>query len=125
MAQMTSVSVNIQTASSKMRTAVEIGQSAIDSFMQSPWDSIQSSPAEGFVEEKGNVAPATSRLPRAAGDSVIVDGTVYYRFWHVVPDPEIQNLKTITVWCFWKGEGSAWRHTTLVTQLADVDYSSE
>lgn len=124
MMQMTSISAKSETVSSRMYTAVEAGQSAIDRLRKSPWDSIQSSPAEGFVEENGNVMPAISKLPEGAGDSVSIKGTVYYRFWRVVPDPEIQNLKTITVWCFWKG-GGAWRHTVLVTQLADVEHSLE
>ena len=125
MVQMTSISVRSQSVLLKMRTAVEMGQSTIDRLRKTPWDSIHSSPAEGFEEKKGNITPAISMLPFAAGDSVEVRGTVYYRLWHVVPDIEVQNLKTITVWCFWKGDGGAWRHTTLVTQLADVDYSPE
>jgi len=125
MVQMTSISVKSQKASLKMHTAVELGQSAVEHFRKSPWDSLQSSPAKGFMEENGHVVPAVSRLPEAAGDSVLVKGTVYYRLWRVVQDPEIQNLKTITVWCFWKGEGGAWRHTALVTQLTDVEHSPE
>jgi len=125
MVQMASVSAKSQRVSSKIRTAVEMGQVTIEHFRKSPWDSIQSSPAEGFVEENGNVVPAISKLPGAAGDSISVKGKVYYRLWWVVQDKEIQNLKTITVWCFWKGEGGAWRHTALVTQLTDVEYSPQ
>ena len=123
MVQMTSISAKGRVASSKMRIAVEMGQSLIDHFRKTSWDSIKSSSPEGFVEEGDGFAPATSKLPRAAGDSVIVQGTVYYRVWRVVQDPEIPNLKTITVWCCWKGEGGAWRHTALATQLTDVEYS--
>ena len=125
MVQMTTVTARSHTPSSKMRTAVKMGQSAMDAFRKSQWDSVQSSPAEGFIEENGKIIPAASRLPQVAGDSVSVRGTVYYRIWRVVPDPEIKSLKTVTVWCFWKGEGGAWRHTTLVTQLADVEHLAE
>ena len=122
MLQMTSITAKGQAASSGMRTAVKIGQSAIDSFRKTPWDSIRSSPAEGFEGgADGKVVPAFSMLSKAAGDSVSVRGTVYYRLWRVVPDPEIPNLKTITVWCCWKGKENTWRHTMLVTQVTDVD----
>ena len=125
MVQMTSIAARSHTASSRTHIAVEMGQKIIDRLQKTPWDSIRSSPAEGFVEENGVVAPAVSRLPGAAGDSVSVKGTMYYRLWRIVQDPEIQNLKTITVWCFWKGEGGAWRHTALVTQLTDVEYPAQ
>ena len=100
-----------------------MGQSLIDHFQKGSWDSIQSSSSEGFMEKSDGFAPAVFNLPAAAGDSVIVQGAVYYRIWRVVQDPEIPGLKTITVWCCWKGEGGAWRHTALVTQLTDVEYS--
>ena len=122
MVQMTSISAKSQTASLRMRTAVEMSQSTIDRFRKSPWDSIHSSKVEGFVEENGNIAPVISKLPGTAGDHVAIQGTVYYLLWHVALDKEIQNLKTITVWCFWKGEGGTWRHTSLVTQLTDVEH---
>jgi hypothetical protein len=122
MVQMTSIAATSRAASSKMRIAVELGESVIEHFRNTPWNSIRSSPLEGFVEANGVFAPATFNLPMAAGDSVTVLGTVYYRIWRVVPDREIPNLKTITVWCCWKGEGDAWRHTALVTQLTDVNY---
>ncbi|MCL1927050.1 MAG: hypothetical protein FWF95_08005 [Syntrophorhabdaceae bacterium] len=125
MVQMTSVSTKSQSISSRKRMAVEAGQSKMDLLCKYPWDLIRSSSDEGFVEENGSVMPAVSRLPGGAGDSVSIGGTKYYRFWRVVPDPEIQHLKTITVWCFWKSEGGLWRHTALVTQLADVEHSPE
>jgi len=53
---------------------------------------------------------------------VTVQGTTYYRLWQVTPDPEIPNLKTITVWCCWRSDKSPWRQTMLVTQRADAGY---
>ena len=125
MVQMTSIAAKSRTTPSKMRTAVEMAGSVLDHFRTLPWDSIRSSPSEGFVEEKGVFVPATSMLPEAAGDSVSVRGIQYYRIWRVVSDEEIPNLKTITVWCCWREAGGAWRHTALVTQLTDVKYSPE
>lgn len=104
MVQMTSIVAKSQTDASRMRTAVELGQSAVDRFRDIPWGAVRSSPAEGFEQARGGLVPAFSRLPSAAGDSVAVHGTAYYRLWHVAPDTEIPNLKTLTVWCCWRGK---------------------
>jgi hypothetical protein len=103
-----------------MRTAIDLSQAAIDRIQQMPWDSIGSSPPEGFREGGDGVVPVFARLPGAAGDSVSVHGTVYYRVWQVMPDAHVPKLKTLTVLCCWREGRADWRHAVLVTQIADL-----
>jgi hypothetical protein len=125
MVQMTSVVSRNPMTSARTRVAVDMAQDAIDRFRKTPWDSIRSSPAEGFAASEGGVGPAYSNLPGAAGDSVAVQGTMYYRLWRVAPDERLPNLKTVTVWCCWRDGDGAWRDAVLVTQLADVGYPKD
>ena len=122
MVQMTALTAKVPFSSSNARTATELGQEAIDRLFQVPWSELRSSHPDGFQAGTEGVSPAFSRLAASAGDSVTVQGTTFYRVWRVNPDPEIPNLKTITVWCCWRSGKSSWRQTMLVTQRTDAGY---
>jgi Tfp pilus assembly protein PilV len=122
MVQMTALTAKAPFASSNARTATELAQEAIDRLFQVPWGALRSSHPDGFQAGREGVSPAFSRLAASSGDSVTVRGTTFYRVWQVTPDPEIPNLKTITVWCCWRSGKSTWRQTMLVTQRADAGY---
>jgi hypothetical protein len=122
MVQTTALTAKVPFSSSNARTATELGQEAIDRLFQVPWSELRSSHPDGFQAGTEGVSPAFSRLAASAGDSVTVQGTTFYRVWRVNPDPEIPNLKTITVWCCWRSGKSSWRQTTLVTQRTDAGY---
>ncbi len=122
MVQMTAVIAKAPFASSNARTATELSQEAIDRLFQLPWGELRSSNPDGFRSGAEGVAPAFSRLAASSGDSVTLQGTTFYRVWQVTPDPEIPNLKTITVWSCWRSGKSSWRQTMLVTQRADAGY---
>ncbi len=122
MAQMTALTAKGPFASSNARTATELAQESIDRLFQVPWGGLRSSHPDGFQAGAEGISPAFSRLAASSGDSVTVRGTTFYRVWHVTPDPEIPNLKTITVWCCWRSGRSSWRQSMLVTQRADAGY---
>jgi hypothetical protein len=122
MGQMTVLTAKAPFASSNARTGTELAQEAIDRLFQIPWGELRSSHPDGFQMDTGGVSPAFSRLAASSGDSVNVQGTTFYRVWQVTPDPEIPNLKTITVWCCWRSGKSSWRQTMLVSQRADAGY---
>jgi len=122
MVQMTAFTANAPFSSSNPRTATELAQGAIDRLFQVPWGQLRSSHPDGFEAGADGVSPAFSRLAASSGDSVTIRGTTFYRVWQVTPDPEIPNLKTITVWCCWRSGKSAWRQAMLVTQRADAGY---
>ena len=122
MVQMTALTATSPFSSSYARTATELAQEAIDRLFQVPWGELRSSHPDGFQAGTEGMFPAFSRLAASSGDSVTVQGTTYYRVWRVTPDPEIPNLKTITVWCCWRSGKSSWRQTMLVTQRADAGY---
>ena len=122
MVQMTALTANAPFSSSNPRTATELAQGAIDRLFQVPWGQLRSSHPAGFEAGADGVSPAFSRLAASSGDSVTIRGTTFYRVWQVTPDPEIPNLKTITVWCCWRSGKSAWRQAMLVTQRADAGY---
>ena len=122
MVQLTAVTAKAPFASSNARTATELAQEAIDHLFRVPWSALRSSHPDGFQADREGVSPAFSRLAASSGDSVTVRGTTFYRVWQVTPDPEIPNLKTITVWCCWRSGESSWRQSMLVTQRADAGY---
>ena len=122
MVQLTAVTAKDPFASSDARTATELAQEAIDRLFQVPWGALRSSHPDGFQAGTEGVSPAFSRLAASSGDSVTIRGTTFYRVWQVTPDPEIPNLKTITVWCCWQSGKSSWRQAMLVTQRADAGY---
>ena len=122
MVQLTAVTSRAPLSSSTARTATELAQEAIDRLFLVPWCELRSSHPDGFQTDKEGVSPAFSRLAASSGDSVNVQGTTFYRVWRVTPDPEIPNLKTITVWCCWGSGKSSWRQAMLVTQRADAGY---
>ncbi len=122
MFQMTALTVGNPLASSKLRTATGLAQSALDRFQETSWSALRSSDPDGFRRGSDGGFPAFSRLADSAGDSVDVQGTRYYRVWQVTQDPEIPALKTISVWCCWRQGQGAWRQVVLVTQRADAGY---
>lgn len=122
MVQLTAVTAKSPFSSSNARTATELAQEAIDRLFQVPWGELRSSHPDGFEAGTEGVSPAFSRLAASSGDSVTVQGTMFYRVWQVTPDPEIPNLKMITVWCCWRSGKSSWRQAMLVTQRADAGY---
>ena len=122
MIQLTALTAKAPFSSSNLRTATELAQEAIDRLFQVPWGELRSSHPDGFQAGTEGVSPAFSRLAASTGDSVTLQGTTYYRVWKVTPDPEIPNLKTITVWCCWRSGKSSWRQTMLVSQRADAGY---
>jgi Tfp pilus assembly protein PilV len=122
MVQMTAVTAKPPFSSSNARTATELAQEAIDRLFRDPWGELRSSHPDGFQAGTEGVSPAFSRLAASSGDSVTIQGTTFYRVWQVTPDPEIPNLKTITVWCCWRSGKSSWRQAILVTQRSDARY---
>jgi hypothetical protein len=122
MVQMTALTAKAPFASSIPRTATDLAQEAVDRLIQIPWGKLRSSHSDGFQTGAEGVSPAFSRLDEFSGDSVALQGTTFYRIWRVTPDPEIPNLKTITVWCCWRSGKRSWRQTMLVTQRADAGY---
>ena len=102
MVQMTALTAKAPFPSSTPRTATELAQEAIDRLFLVPWGELRSSPPDGFQAGADGVSPAFSRLAASSGDSVALQGTTFYRVWRVTADPEIPNLKTITVWCCWR-----------------------
>jgi hypothetical protein len=122
MGQVTALTAKAPFTSSNARVATDLAQEAIDRLFQVPLGEIRSSHPDGFQADKEGVSPAFSRLAASAGDSVTLQGMVYYLVWQVTPDPEISSLKTITVWCCWRSGKSSWRQTMLVSQRADAGY---
>ncbi|HEX8042301.1 hypothetical protein [Candidatus Deferrimicrobium sp.] len=122
MVQMTALTAKAPFPSSNLRTATELAQEAIDRLCQVPWGQLRSSHPDGFQAGVDGAAPAFARLTTSSGDSVTIEGTTFFRVWQVTPDPEIPNLKTITVWCCWRSGKSTWRQSMLVTQRADAGY---
>ncbi len=105
---------------SKVLLATDLVQATVDRLQEIPWSELHSSRLEGFQQGPDGVSPAFSRLPDASGDSVIAQGTTFYRVWLVTQDPEIPGLKTISVWCCWRQGEGPWRQVALVTQRADA-----
>ena len=122
MVQLTALTAKTPFPPSNPRVATDLAQEAIDRLFQTPLGELRSSHPDGFESGTGGVSPAFSRLAASSGDSVTVQGTTFYRVWQVTPDPEIPNLKTITVWCCWRSGKSSWRQTMLVSQRADAGY---
>ena len=120
MIQMTAVTASNPHVSSRVRIATGLAQAALDRFREADWSALKSSGSEGFRQGPEGVSPAFSLLSKAAGDSVDVRGTIYYRIWQVTRDPEIPALKTVSVWCCWRQGDGPWRQVVLVTQLADA-----
>jgi len=122
MVQTTALTAKAPFTSSNARVATDLAQEAIDRLFQVPWGELRSSHPDGFQAGTEGVSPDFSRLAASSGDSVNAHGTTFYRVWQVTPDPEIPNLKTITVWCCWRSGKNSWRQTMLVTQRADAGY---
>jgi hypothetical protein len=122
MLELTAITSRIPLAAAMARTATGLAQATLDRFQEIPWSDLRSSRPDGFQQGPEGVSPAFSRFPAAAGDSVVVQGTTYYRVWQVTRDPEVPSLKTISVWCCWRQGDGPWRQVVLVTQRADAGY---
>jgi len=122
MGQMTALTAKLPFASSNARVATDLAQEEIDRLFRVPWGELRSSHPDGFQVGTEGVSPAFPRLAASTGNIVTVQGTIFYRVWQVTPDPEIPNLKTITVWCCWRSGKSFWRQAMLVSQRADAGY---
>jgi Tfp pilus assembly protein PilV len=122
MVQMTALTAKAPFSSSIPRTATDLAQEAVDRLFLVPWGELRSSHPDGFQTDAEGVSPAFFRLAASSGDSANVRGTTYYLVWRVTPDPEVPNLKTITVWCCWRSGKRSWRQTAIVTQRADAGY---
>jgi Tfp pilus assembly protein PilV len=122
MIQLTAVTARNQPASTRVRVATDLAQDTLDRLQEVEWNSLRSSRPDGFMQGTDGVSPSFFRLHEAAGDSVSVQGTNYYRIWQVTPDSEIPALKTIAVWCCWFQGEVGWRQVVLVTQRADAGF---
>lgn len=120
MVQMTGFTARDSFAASRPRMATDLAQKAIDRFRNDPWEALRSSPDGGFVDGPGGVSPNFDLLPTHSGESVNALGTIYYLVWKISPDPDVRNLKTITVWCCWRPGRGPWRNAILATQRADA-----
>jgi hypothetical protein len=120
MLQLTAITAKSPFSPSDARTATELAQDAIDRLFQVPWGELRSSHPDGFHEGADGASPAFSRLAASSGDAVTVRGTTFYRIWRVTADPEVPNLKTITVWCCWRSGTGSWGDEILATQRADA-----
>jgi hypothetical protein len=121
MVQVTALNTKIPLSSTNVRVATDLAQEAIDRLFQVPWTELCSSHPDGFQAGTEGVVPAFSRLAVSSGDSVTLQGITFYRVWQVTADPEIPNLKTITVWCCWRSGKSSWRQEILVSQRTDAE----
>lgn len=122
MIQLTAVSARNQPASTRVRVATGLAQDTLDRFQEVEWQALRSSRPDGFLQGPDGLSPSFSRLHEAAGETISLHGTTYYRIWQVTSDSEIHTLKTIVVWCCWlQGEGG-WRQVVLATQRADAGY---
>jgi hypothetical protein len=122
MVRLTAISAKAPLSMSNVGTATDLAQEAVDRLLQVSWGELRSSHPDGFQSGAEGVSPAFSLLAASSGDSVTVRGTTFYRVWKVTPDPEIPNLKTITVWCCWRSGTGFWRQAALVTQRADAGF---
>jgi type IV pilus modification protein PilV len=106
---------------SKWTIATEQAQDKLERFRHFTWDNIVSSNAAGF--NTVTMTPVYTNLPAAAGDSGIDDaavrGTPFYRVWYVSSNAA-NTLKTITVWCCWRDEQSAWHSVMLVAPRSNI-----
>ena len=93
MVQMTALTAKAPFISPNARMATDLAQEEIDRLFQVPWGELRSSHPDGFQTGTEGVAPAFSRLSASSGDSVTVQGTTFYRVWHVTPDPVIPTLR--------------------------------
>lgn len=96
--QLAAVTARAPMAPTGMRTATDLAQEEIDRLQDVAWNEL-----------------------RSAGDDISIRGTMYHRTWQVMEDPEIPNLKDISVQCRWKQEDGRWRRILLVTQRSNAE----
>ncbi len=102
----------------KSTVATELAQDSLERFRRVAWANVLSqADATAF---NTTPTPIYASLPGAAGDSVTVRGTTYYRIWRVDPNVATATLKTITVWACWQDDRMVWHSVMLVAQRSSV-----
>jgi len=102
----------------KSTVATELAQDSLEQFRRVAWANVLSQADTTAFDT--TPTPIYTSLPGAAGDSVTVRGTTYYRIWRVDPNVATATLKTITVWCCWQDERGGWHNVMLVAQRSSV-----
>jgi len=101
----------------KSTVATQLSQDRLEQFRHTAWGTIASSSAGGY--STGTMTPVYTAFPGAAGDTVNVRGTNFFRVWLVTPALPA-TLRTITVWTCWQDERQIWHSVMLQTQRADI-----
>lgn len=102
----------------KASVATELAQDTLEEFRRVAWANVMSQ--ANTTAFNNTSTPIYASLPGAAGDSVIVRGTTYYRIWRVDPNIANATLKTITVWSCWQDNRGGWHSVMLVSQRSSV-----
>lgn len=102
----------------KSTVATELAQDMLEQFRRVAWANVLSQ-ADTTAFNTGTT-PVYGSLPGAAGNSVTVRGTTYYRVWRVDPNVANATLKTITVWSCWQDDRGRWHNVMLVAQRSSV-----
>lgn len=102
----------------KSTVATELAQDTLERFRRVAWANVLSQADTAAFDT--SPTPIYASLPAAAGDSVTVRGTTYYRIWRVDPNVATATLKTITVWCCWQDDRTGWHSVMLVAQRSSV-----
>jgi len=102
----------------KSTVAHELAQDTLERFRRVAWANVISQ--ADTTAFNTTPTPIYASLPGAAGDSVTVRGTTYYRIWRVDPNVATAKLKTITVWSCWQDDRMVWHSVMLVAQRSSV-----
>jgi type IV pilus assembly protein PilV len=102
----------------KSTVATELSQDMLEQLRRVAWANILSQPDTTAFDT--SPTPVYAALPGAAGSSVTVRGTTYYRIWRVDPNVANATLKTITVWTCWQDDQGGWHNVMLVAQRSSV-----
>ncbi len=102
----------------KSTVAHELAQDTLERFRRVAWANVISQ--ADTTAFNTTPTPIYASLPGAAGDSVTVRGTTYYRIWRVDPNVATATLKTITVWSCWQDDRMVWHSVMLVAQRSSV-----
>lgn len=102
----------------KSTVATELSQDMLEQLRRVAWVNILSQPDTTAFNT--SPTPVYATLPGAAGNSVTVRGTTYYRIWRVFPNVANATLKTITVWTCWQDDRGGWHNVMLVAQRSSV-----
>ncbi len=102
----------------KSTVATELAQEMLEQFRRVGWANVLSQ--ANTTAFNASTTPVYASLPGAAGNSVTVRGTAYYRIWRVDPNVANATLKTITVWTCWQDDRGGWHNVMLVAQRSSV-----